>query len=172
MTVGDSVVLAAWSAVSFGLVEGALLVWTRGMPRLHAPYKASNQLLWIAPLVDVVVFVAVAVLLPLAWRLLRRWTAGHENRLTAGAFLFLGMWTVLDTPGVLHPAASMVLGLGLAVATSRGLAGRERPLAAWLRGRTLWLPVLLAVAAAGVEGQRQWSERQALNRLPPVRPEP
>lgn len=164
--------VAAWTAVVSGFLEGAILDAARFAPKLLAPYKASAHQLYLAPVVDAVVFACIAPTLLVLLRLTRRWTAAHEPRIVTGAFLFLGALTVLATPRLVHLAAAAVLALGIAVAASRALAGREAAAAAWLRRRVWVLALLVGVVALSVTGWQRWSEGARSRSLPPVERRP
>jgi len=156
---------ALWTGIGFGLLEGILQIVSRWYPALQAAHKVSAEALWIAPLVDLPVALAGAVLLLglSAWRAAR----GGLSLLTGyTAFAFGGFLTLLAVPGVLHPVSAVMLALGFAVLVRRRLGGREEWLAATL-ARRIWLPpVLLLAASVGVTGFGLVRERWLASRTP------
>lgn len=168
MPKSDALVISVWAAVVFGLMEGAVLTITRAYPELLAPFKASAHLLWVAPLVDLPLFLAAALASLLGLGLLRRWAGGKQRLLVYGLFVFLGVFTVLEAPKVIHPLAVAVLSLGLAVAFCSRLRGHEDKLTDFLRRRLVWSPVLIVVAAAGVYAFQRGAELWRLYQLPPL----
>lgn len=167
MRKSDIFVIAAWSATFFGLLEGIVLVICRGYPANVAPYKVSNDALWIAPLVDLFVFFIVAAGLLLIMQLAgKRLKGASALTIAYGVFLFLGLLAVISVPKLVHLLSAALLCLGLAVALCRKLAGVENPLTAYLRAHLLWIPMLIASAALGVSGFEWTREAAAFRRLP------
>jgi len=74
----DVFVVAIWSALGLGIVEGLALNIARAFPALAAPYKFSAHILWVAPVLNTALFLLVAaVLIPLLRRL-RKWLPDRE----------------------------------------------------------------------------------------------
>lgn len=164
---GDLFAAAAWVALAAGLLEGVILTVTRSFPKVLAPYKASARLLWVAPLVDLVVFALAAVVLLAVLRLVRR-GGWPEPKVALAVLLFLGWATVLETPKVLHPASVVVLTAGLTTVAVRAIGGRESALIGALRRRLVLIPVVLVVLAAAVWAADRLGERVRAGRLPAV----
>jgi hypothetical protein len=116
--------LGVASAVVFGVLEGLALTILRDYPALRASYKVSPASLWVAPLVSLAVFTGTAVCLSALARLGVVRSDHVLLRLAFGTYIFLGLFALLDAPGILHPAAAGVLALGVSVATSRGVSPR------------------------------------------------
>jgi arylsulfatase A-like enzyme len=154
--------VAAWSAVAFGILEGAVLAAARLDPRILAPGKVSNDILWVAPLVNMPAFLLAALAGGIAYRLaperLRRWPG---ERVAIGIFVFLGAFSVIFSPRLLGAFGTIVLALGLAVAAMRLVEGREQRLWKWMRRRLPWMPVALVIIALAVFGHDRWQERRA-----------
>ena len=157
---------AIWSATIFGLLEGIVHAVARLDPRILAPGKVSNDILWVAPLANLLPFLAVGVLAWLAYRFgprrLRRWPA---ERLAAGLFVFGGAFSVLFSPRIIGAVSAAVLALGLAVAAVRFVEGREARAAAWMRRRLAWIPVVLLVVGGAVALHAWVREHRASSRL-------
>lgn len=170
MRKSDLFVIAAWAAAIFGFVEGLVLVICRAYPANVAPYKVSNDALWIAPVLDLMLFFLAAAGMLLLAKLGRKWLSGSRLPIFAyGVFIFLGIFAVLSVPKVVHLLSAAVLSLGLSVALCRKLSGFENGLTAFLRGRLIWIPALIVTAALGVSGY-EWAAEVWLFRQLPAAP--
>jgi arylsulfatase A-like enzyme len=167
MRKSDIFVVAAWSATIFGLMEGIVLIICRAYPANVAPYKVSNDALWVAPILDLVVFLVVASGVLLVVKLGRRWLSDSRwPFFVYGIFIFLGLFAVISIPKIVHVLSAAVLSLGLSVALCRKLRGFEDQSAAFLRGRLLWIPVLIVAAAVSVSGYERAREWWQFRQLP------
>jgi arylsulfatase A-like enzyme len=167
MRKSDIFVIAAWSAVIFGLVEGLVLVICRAYPANVAPYKVSNDALWVAPVLDLIIFLLVAAGMLLLMKLGRKWLNGMQWPIFAyGAFIFLGIFAVISVPKIIHLLSAAVLSLGLSVAFCRKLSRFESGLTAFLRRRLMWIPVLIVTVALGVSGYDWVREFWLFRQLP------
>ena len=162
----DSFVIAAWAATLFGLVEGSVLLICRAYPAVLAPYKVSVHALWIAPIVDLILFLAIALVLPTLLKPVRRWLNGSELLYAYGFFVFLGCFTILVTPRIIHWASLIILSLGLTVVAYRKLRGSEIALTGYLRRRLLWIPSLILMAGVGALGYEITREKWSFHNLP------
>lgn len=159
-----------WTAVTLGVVAGALDVAVLLARRhwMHEFTARSRDVLWLAPLGYVLVFVLPALALGLlAWRWPRLpalWL------LTCGAVTGVVMSLVFLMMGQrLHPAALWLIALGAGVQAARSAAAR--PEAALRTGRRAgpWLLLALALVAAvqlGGRGRREASAAAALPAAP------
>ena len=148
--------LAVWMGLVSGFLEGVVLTATRSFPAILASFKGSIHLLWIAPLTEGIIFAGVGCLLAMA---VRRWPSFGPR--VPAVVSFLGVFEVLSTPKILHPAAAIVLALGLAsTLASRLPAGRIR-----------WAPYAagLAMLVAGCYGWLWVSEKHMAAALPEAR---
>ncbi|MGH7766848.1 MAG: sulfatase [Candidatus Binatia bacterium] len=158
--------IAAWAAAIFGFVEGLVLVICRAYPANVAPYKVSNDALWIAPVLDLMLFFLAAAGMLLLAKLGRKRLSGSRLPIFAyGVFLFLGIFAVISVPKVVHLLSAAVLSLGLSVALCRKLSGRENGLTVFLRGRLIWIPALIVTAALGVSGYERAREFRVSRQL-------
>ncbi|MBI2834358.1 MAG: sulfatase [Acidobacteria bacterium] len=161
----DVFLIAAWSASVLGAFEGVVLEVARAFPSVLAPDKAPVHILWVAPLVDLALFLALAGMLAPAVRLLARLPRIRPAVAVFGMFTAIGISNVLTAPAVLHPASAAILALGMTVACCRTVAVTDARLLAWLRARVGWLPLLLAallVAAAGYDKGRETARSRRL----------
>jgi hypothetical protein len=160
--------VGVWTGTVFGLAEGGLLVASRAWPVILAPYKASAHLLWIAPVVDVVIFVTTGIILSRALKFTGISAQRRALLLCWGWYLFLGIVTVAATLNVIHNASAVALALGAAMALSRRLSGREMAATRYLRRRILVAPLLIVIAAVAVTVHGELAERRRFADLPPV----
>ena len=158
-------VVGLWFGIVSGLVEGIGLLsfqkinWAAWGPTIHV----AEEILWISPLVDVVLFLLVAVLVFAIARLLPR-VAGDIVVVYCLAFLAVYDWLTLT--GRLYHRACFLLALGVAAVFVRWYAKhRDAALRFWRR--TIWLVLAaLVFIFAGIEGGKWVHERYALARLP------
>ena len=169
MRKSDMFVIAAWSAVIFGIVEGLILVICRAYPANVAPYKVSNDALWIAPALDLIIFLLVAAGMLLLFTLRRKWLrASRQLILAYGIFFFLGIFAVISVPKIIHPLSAAILSLGLAIALCRKLNGFEDGLTIVLRRRLIRIPVFMVTVALAVSGYGWMREFWLFRQLPPA----
>lgn len=167
MRKSDIFIVAAWSATIFGLLEGIILIICRAYPAILAPYKVSNDALWIAPIVDLFLFSLVALALLLLIELGRkRLKSSYLLILIYGFFIFIGIFAVISVPRIIHLISAAVLSLGLTVVFCRKLRGFESRFASFLRGRLVWIPALIVIAALSVSGYEWLREFWLFRRLP------
>jgi arylsulfatase A-like enzyme len=164
----DTFVIAAWAATIFGLMEGMTLCISRAYPAILAAHKVSVHILWIAPLVDLFLFLLAAAGLYVLRNFIRRWLGTSSVLLAYGFFVFLGVLTVITAPVILHPLSAVVLSLGLTVMCCRKLRGSESQLVGYLRARLVWIPVLLVMTGLGVSGYDRIREMWLFQHLPPA----
>jgi arylsulfatase A-like enzyme len=165
----DIFVVAAWAATFFGLLEGVVLIICRAYPANVAPYKVSNDALWIAPSFDIVLFSVLAAGLLLLAMLGRKWLKGSHLPLAVyGFFVFIGILAPISIPKIVHPVSAALLSLGLTAAICRKLAGFEPRVTAFLRARLLLIPTVIIIAGLGVVGYERFRESSLLRQLPPA----
>jgi arylsulfatase A-like enzyme len=163
----DIFVIAAWAATIFGLLEGLVLIICRAYPANVAPYKVSNDALWIAPSFDIVLFLVLAAgLLSLA-TLGREWLRGSHLPLAMYCFfIFIGILAPISIPKIVHPVSAAFLSLGLTAAICRKLNGFETRVTAFLRARLVLIPTVIIIAGLGVFGYERFREFSSLRQLP------
>jgi arylsulfatase A-like enzyme len=153
--------IAAWFGLAAGLLEGMTRTLLRGIPGFV--YLNSPDILWIAPALNLSLFVALAAGLGLALRL---WGTALSTAVIAALFGWVGFFDLLLTLGKMSQVASLLLSLGLAVQLGRWLRGREQAVLSFFR-RTIGSLLILAIftGAAGFKWD-SWGERSLLRRLP------
>ena len=161
--------LGVWFGITTGLVEGAGLLlfqrinWERWGPAVHV----SMDILWISPIVDLLLALALASLVALASRF-----RPHLPWLRVAAFLFtfLAVYDWLTLTERLQHRSCQLLALGVAVAFDRWLGKNEtRAAYFWKRtARLLFATMLLAFT--GVCLSKWVLERRAMASLPSPAP--
>jgi arylsulfatase A-like enzyme len=153
--------VSAWFALAAGVLEGTMKTLLRGVPGFV--YLNSPDILWIAPAVNLALFVAIAAGLGLA---LRPWGTVLSTAVIAAFFGWVGFFDLLLTLGKMSPVASLLLSLGLAVQLGRWLRGRDATVLSFFR-RTIG-PLLILAILAGTAGFKwdHWQERSLVHRLP------
>jgi arylsulfatase A-like enzyme len=166
---GPLVLVGIWFGMVTGLVEGAgLLVfqrvnWARWGPMMHV----SEEILWISPLVDLILFLILALLVGSLARLARRIPA---VRVFVFLLTFLTAYDWLTLTGRLHHGSCFLLALGVAVAFSRWFGRREgSALQLWKR-TTPWVLAAFVLVFVGIQGGAWLRERSATAELPAAAP--
>lgn len=157
--------LATWFALLAGVGEVLVIALQRfGLQRF---VLVGEQVVWMAPVANLLVF-AVAALLLLGLRQLLPSARGLGP--TCLLFIALALTAMALHNERLHPAAQLMLSAGIAVQVSRWLVARQ---AASLRVFARTLPLLAVAvvgAGVGVNASERSRERAAVAALPPAAP--
>lgn len=139
--------LAVWFGLLTGFGELGLLAAKKLVMRRFI--SLSRDVLWMAPLADVVLFAVPGLALAAlaAWR---PEAVSLRVALFIYAFLAFLSWFLMYPP--LHKGAALLLAAGLAVQTARLLAARSRGLHAVVRRTTPWMASLVALLALAAQG--------------------
>jgi arylsulfatase A-like enzyme len=161
MTTGRIMRLAATLGLLAGLAEVGLRIVQRFV--LHTKTFLSLDVVWMAPVADLTMFLVLGVALALARRL-------AANRIGFTAVTASLLFLLVAGPALavtrLHPAASMVLAAGLAIQTARILKSRSDTFERWVRRAAPWLVGAVVAISVVTVGLRWWNERQTLAELP------
>jgi arylsulfatase A-like enzyme len=148
-------------ALGGALAEIALIVGARVI--LHRYTMLNPQGVWLAPIAN-----ALVLLVPLGvvYLVARRW--GHAWAIAAVAFVASAV--VVAEPLMvlkerLHPAALLVLSIGIATQVSRFSLARPALFARATRALTLAMLVVSVVGGIAFNANRWWSERRAVAAL-------
>lgn len=152
-------------AATFGLAAGVGEVLLFGAQRyiLHRFIFIGWDVVWMAPLAEMIVFLGVAAVLLALRTAGLRWLTWKAM---AGAFAFLFFLAQLLMYTPLYQPAAVFLALGLAVQFTRMAAKRPGLLLRLSRPALPVLAGLVLVAGVGLRGSRAWAERRALAGLP------
>ena len=171
MTRSGRIRLALALGASSGFVEALVRMVTRTRPELHAAHKVPIDVLWVAPLMNAVLFVAVALVMGLVLRFAPERLRARDREVSLGVFTFLAVAVIGLATAVLHPAAVLLVAVGGAVSAARASAGRpathRMPSPAALAG-SLLLPVVGGIIAAA---SGPVAERSKLASLPDPAPD-
>jgi len=162
-------IVGAWFGLMVGLIEGLGLLlfqrinWENWARMLHV----SGPIVWISPLVDLAIF------LPLA---LGGWCAGRlfprlpVMRIMIFLFAGLAVYDWFALMGRLYYFACLLLAIGAANVFQRWFTNHQSP-ALHFWNKTLPLAIgLVVLAFAFVQGRAWWTEHQATAHLPPAEP--
>ncbi|MEO8201606.1 MAG: sulfatase [Gemmatimonadota bacterium] len=156
--------LALTLGVGTGLGEVALFAAQTHI--LHRFIFVGRDIVWMAPLAEIIVFGGVGIVL-VALQAITRWPLGMPS---AGILGFLSFLALLMMYTPLHKGAAIVLALGLAVQFVR-LAGKHSERFVHLVQRASWVLLAIALMLGTVSrGSRWMQERQTIAALPSARP--
>jgi arylsulfatase A-like enzyme len=149
LTAKQLLAIAASAGFIFGTAEGGVMSITRLFPAIAAPYTTSANILWVAPLLDVVLFILIAVLLVPLMRMLQRTRFANlaSGAAAAGLFTFAGLGGALVSTHVLHIAAVILLAGGAGAAVARGVRSHPRVVRRAVRFAAV-IPILLFTLAS------------------------
>lgn len=153
-----------------GLVEGALQLSLQRLGWLDwsvASVPVQRPILWIAPLFDLVLFLAVALVLVAVARLI---PAVPLERAAALVLSFLAFFDWLALSGRIRFSGTLILALGLATVFKRRF--HRQPETAMRLARRI-LPVTAALTLLlfiGIEGGDRWAEHKATAALARMAP--
>ncbi|HZQ68570.1 MAG TPA: sulfatase [Terriglobales bacterium] len=158
-------VLGAWFGLVTGLVEGIGLMvfqrvnWENWGRMLHV----SGSIMWVSPLVDLLLFTAIALGCALLSRLFPRMPM---KPLAVSLFAGLAVYDWLCLTERLYPLACLSMGIGAGVVAHRWFLRHESH--AWFKKTLPRIFACACLAFVGVEGSRWWSERSEVASLPPA----
>jgi arylsulfatase A-like enzyme len=168
-SVGTLLFLAAWFGIVAGLVEGAGLLlfqrinWARWGPTLHV----SEQIIWIAAIVDVLLFSVLALLIGLLGRFIPRLSVPS---VVVFALSTATVYDWLALTARLYPVSCLLLALGTAAVFTRWFRRHESASQDFFQRTAAWLAAVLVVAVVGIQGAIWLREHRALAALPPAAP--
>jgi len=159
---------AVWFGLVTGLVEGAslwLLQQVHGLSSVMLFLGASLEILWIAPIVDVLLFAVGGLALALIGKLVLRLRA-----MPVSVFVFTLLacfdWLIMLLNGRIQLVAILILAIGLAVQSSRWSQKHQQALVRLWRRSTPWLAGAALLLFAGIQGGSWLAEQSAISSLP------
>lgn len=168
LTRGRLVSLGVWAGFVSGLAEGIAHAVARGVPTIQSPYKVSLDVVWIAPLVNAVLFGVIALALSIVAPVVRRRLAARGDALLVGILVFGAVAVPALTLKVLYLPSAVLLALGAAVVITRANARRLIAASSTLSRRAVLLPVAVCCLALAIKGVVRLKERRAIGALPTV----
>jgi arylsulfatase A-like enzyme len=169
VTPGSLLIVGLGSGIFAGFVEGVGLLffqrlnWARWGPMIHV----SGEIVWISPIVDVILFLSLALICSVVARLAPRLPA---VRVLASLLTFFSVYDWLTLTGRLYHRACFLLALGVAVAFARWCGKRENAFLQFWKTTTPWLVAAWILAFGGLQGGKWLDERSAVAHLPAAAP--
>jgi arylsulfatase A-like enzyme len=163
------VLVGVWFGLLAGLVEAAALLvfqrlnWRRWGPMVHV----SKEILWISPIADLLLFVALAVLIAVCARVSRRLPA---IRVLVFLLTFLSIYDWIASTERIYHFACVLLAIGIAMAVNRHVRQHELRCLQFWRQSTLALTAVVLLLALGMKGGERLAERNQVSALPAAAP--
>lgn len=164
--------LAAGMGLLTGLVEGLLLLglFRAGLLTWRLHNRAIwYETLWIAPLVDLVLFTLAGAVLALAARLFPRLPV---RKIAWFTFIFLAVfdWTFIILFGKISLFAILILSAGISFQTFSSIAKREASASSKLQKAFPWLAAATITLFVAIQGGGWLNERIKTSSLPSAAP--
>ena len=156
---------AAWFGLVAGLIEGVLANFLRGVHGFAV--RTSPQILWIAPVFNLILFLLMGVGLA---TLLRVKSKLPGLVLAVGLFTWVTLFSLLLQFGRINKVAALILSLGIGFQVARMLRKRELAAVKFFR---MSVPILIVVALLIGTAGAYWDrgrERYLVSKLPQPRP--
>jgi arylsulfatase A-like enzyme len=163
------VLIAIWFGIFTGVLEGfGLLLFQRiNWKQWGRIMHVSKEILWVSPLVDLILFLLLALAVWLVSRFFKRLPA---IRLLVFLLAFLAVYDWLSLTGRLYPRACLLLSLGVAATFVRWLKTRELAACRFWRGSSGYLVLILLILFVGIQGSKRLHERSVESSLPAAAP--
>ena len=163
------ITIAIWFGMVCGFGEGlGLLVFQKvNWERWGAVAHVSKPILWISPLVDVLLFTAVALLLSLLLRFLPRLPT---TRIVIFVLTFLTLYDWLTLTERISHRACELLAVGVAAAFTRWFQRNRQPVVRFWKTSLVWLCAVWLLTFAAIEGGARLREHHQVASLPPAAP--
>jgi len=160
-TDGQLLLIAAWVGVITGLGEAYYILIRAFYAGAVIPdlWIASQHVVWMAPLTDLVSFALLGLVLILVSRMVRGQLA---SRTLVVLLVWLGMFSLVMATDRLHWAGACLLTLGVAVQVGRVLSRGAGEFALLARRSMGWLVPLIVALGLGVRGLEIARERGQL----------
>jgi arylsulfatase A-like enzyme len=166
---GLLLIIATWFGIFTGLLEGlGLLLFQRiNWKQWGRIMHVSREILWVSPIVDLILFLLVALAVWLVSRWFKRLPA---VRVLVFVLTFLAAYDWLTLTGRLYPRACLLLALGIAAAFVRWTGTREASAVRFWRRSWAYSVAVLLIVFLGLQGGNWLRERTAEARLPAASP--
>lgn len=153
--------LAIWFGLLTGLAEVVILAVRKLI--LHQIVDQGDQVVWMAPLADLILMLVPAAVLAL---FAFRWPRAAAEHTSAGVFTFVGAFGLLLMYPRLYRAAAVILAVGVAVQVARRVAARPGRLTLLVRYSLAWMVGMVVAVGFGINAWRRVTERSELAALP------
>jgi arylsulfatase A-like enzyme len=159
---------AAWFGLLAGLVEGVLLFIFQRFELLRGQitYLGSSwEVLWVAPLFDLLLFLIAGAALALVGGFLPQvW--GRRLSLFAFSFMMVFPWILAYLSGRLSPVATGILAAGVGYQLSLSLYEREKKFLPFVRRSVKGLGIVILSLLVAIQGGYWIRERVTVSNLP------
>jgi arylsulfatase A-like enzyme len=158
---------AVWFGIAAGLVEGVLLYVLQRYELLRGQitYLGSGvEVLWVAPVFDVLLFLLAGAGLGVVAQFLPQKFAKQAVYFVFGFLAFFD-WLLIYLSGRLNPAATAILGAGLAFQVSGLLAGRDTRFSPFVQRTVKGLGIAVLALIVIIQGGIWMRERMAVSNL-------
>ena len=129
----------------------------------------SREILWVCPLIDLILFLLVALAV---WLVSRFFKGLPAIRILVFLLVFLTAYDWLSLTGRLYPRACLLLSLGVAATFVRWLRTREPAACRFWRRSSPYLVLALLILIVGIQGGKRLHERSVENSFPVAPPGP
>ncbi|MDX1377539.1 MAG: sulfatase-like hydrolase/transferase, partial [Anaerolineales bacterium] len=160
-----------WFGLLTGLVEGVILFLLQRFELLRGQitYLGSSwEVLWVAPIFDLLFFLIAGVMLALVGGFLSQVWAKRLS-LFAFSFMMVFPWILAYLSGRLSPVATGILAAGIGYQLSLFLYGREKKFAPFVQKTYRAFGVLTLALLIVIQGGYWLQERVMVNNLPPAK---
>jgi len=161
---------SVWFGLVTGLVEGVALYFFQryGLLQGQITYLGSSlEVIWIAPIFDLLFFLGVGIFLSIAAQILPQ-TFAKRASLFLFCFLTVFAWIELYLSGRLSPVATGALAVGIAYQGSLMLYEREAKFSRLVHNTSKALAAIALLLVIVIQGGFWIQERIALRNLPPA----
>lgn len=165
---GKILLVAAWSALVAGLVEGLEFLSFQQLNWLNpsvGQLSVAREILWIAPVFDLALFLAAGLLVAIASAVIPRLPV-----LPVSFFLFsfLAFFDWIGLPAKLRLSAAVILAAGLATSFTRWAVKRDSAVLVTMRRSLPWAAAAVLLLAGGIELGQRIAEARELAALSPA----
>ncbi len=164
----DILYYSIWFGLLTGLVEGVLLfIFQRfGLLRGQITYLGTSwEVMWSAPIFDLLFFLVAGVFLALAAQFLPQAWAKRLSLFTF-SFLMVFPWILAYLSGRLSPVATGILAAGVGYQLSLSLYEREKKFLPFVHGTVKGLGALALVLLVVIQGGNWFREWSTVRNLP------
>jgi arylsulfatase A-like enzyme len=157
----NPLVLGTWFALLAGFADFLLYAATTVL--LHRYSYLTPHIVWLSPLSNVLLFALPGIIL---WALTRWRPASYWLFTSVVVFVFLAGWGLSTYATHVHPAAALLLTLGIAVQTARVITAHSRGTLKLIRYTIPAMAALAIIGGLALTGWNRLSEKRALAALP------
>ncbi len=165
---GEILKYALWFGILAGLVEGMLLYVLQRYELLRGQitYLGSGwQVLWVAPIFDALLFLLAGAGLAVVVQFLPR-NFAKQAAYFVFCFLTFFDWLLIYLSGRLNPAATAILGAGIAYQASSLILGRDNRFVPFVQKTLKGFVVAVLALVILIQGGYWIQERLAVSNLP------